>query len=678
MKAPGRDTPASGARMALLLGFALLLLSYLPIATLLNSDAFHSPRVVAETLTEPLWRTRLGLNILLFALAQLALHLSFGALCWLLALASESAWPRLRLSRRKWILLWFLAGVLWLMVANASLFPRASLGMPYRAVGHARVFGVALHVLLGCCIAAAITATVLRAAWTTLGTGRLAILAGVAILPVAVTGLPRPAAVPAATGAAPNVILIGIDSLRPDLATAENTPHVRAFLDGSVQFSDAVTPLARTFPSWVSILTGRHPHTTGALMNLLPRDLIHEGQTLPELLRARGYRTMYAIDETRFSNVDASYGFDRTVTPPIGGSDFVLTWFADTPLSNLVTNTWLGALLFPYQYANRSAFVTYEPDTFVRRVDHALAAQPQPLFLALHLTLPHWPYEWSDAALPSLEEAGTFEAQLRWKYLNASRRADRQFGDLLAALQRKGLLANAIVIALSDHGEALGAQDEFLTAALPGEEQSDISAQQKGHGTSVLSPRQYHTVLGLRAYGAAAALLPPPRTVAEPVSLLDITPTVLDLLRTTPAQPLDGMSLLPLLREEPGAAQRFAARVRFTESEYNPGGFDTSTMTASALAAAAMVYQVDPRTDRLRVRRELIQTILDTRQYAVLCGGSFAAALPKETGGSPYTLVYAPGPGRRDPHEQARLSQALEQKFNIRFGDRTIRISPES
>ncbi len=162
-------------------------------------------------------------------------------------------------------------------------------------------------------------------------------------------------------------------------------------------------------------------------MNLLPRELIREGRTLPALLRDKGYRTVYAIDETRFSNVDASYGFDTAVTPPIGGSDFVLTWFSDTPLSNVVMNTRLGALLFPFQHANRAAFVTYDPDSFVRRVDRALDTR-QPLFLALHLTLPHWPFEWADSALPNRGGGATYEAGIRWKYLNAARRADQQFG----------------------------------------------------------------------------------------------------------------------------------------------------------------------------------------------------------------------------------------------------------
>jgi arylsulfatase A-like enzyme len=672
---PGRT---AGLVLAALLGLALLLLSYLRLAVLLKSNAFHGTRVIAETLTEPLWQTRLGLNILLFTVAQLALHMCFAALCWLLALASGRAWPTVKLTRRQWILVWFLVGALWLLVANASLFPRSSLGAPYKGIGNVNLLGIAPHVVLGVVVATSAIATVLLALWRALGVRQLAVVGGGVLVLAATTGfLLRPASAPATHPGMPNVILLGIDSLRPDLATASNTPHMRAFLDQSLQLKDAITPLARTFPAWVSILTGRHPHTTGAFMNLLPRELIREGRTLPALLREKGYRAVYAIDETRFSNVDTSYGFDVAVTPPIGGSDFVLTWFSDTPLSNLVLNTRLGALLFPFQHANRAAFVTYDPDTFVRRVDRALDTQ-QPLFLALHLTLPHWPFEWADSALPKEEEIPTYEAGMRWKYLNAARRADQQFGDLLAVLERRGLLANTVVVALSDHGEAFGAEDRFMREALPGEEESVISAQEKGHGTSVFSPRQYQTVLGFRAYGAAAALLPPPRVVDGKTSLVDITPTILDLLKMPATEPLDGQSLLPLFRGEPAALERFANRIRFTESEYNPGGFDTSNMTASALAAAAMVYRVDPRSDRLRVRPDMIAMLLGTRQYAALLGDSFAAAVPKSTGGNPYRFVYESGSGHSDPQRQARLRTALEERFSIQFGTEETLIRPQA
>jgi arylsulfatase A-like enzyme len=41
---------------------------------------------------------------------------------------------------------------------------------------------------------------------------------------------------------------------------------------------------------------------------------------------------------------------------------------------------------------------------------------------------------------------------------------DRQFGDVLAMLARKGVLDNAIVVLLSDHGEALGAENDSIIA----------------------------------------------------------------------------------------------------------------------------------------------------------------------------------------------------------------------
>ncbi len=667
---------ASGLGFAALLGVALLLLSYLRLAGYLNTAAFHDPKVVAQTLTDPLWRTRLGLNILLFVLAQLASHLSFSALCWLLALLSERAWPATRITRRQWIFVWFLLGTVWLLVANATHFPRSSLGAPYQAIGAVRLLGLAPDVLLGICIATGAGATILTALWHVLGVRRLAALAGVASVLTVATGFLLHAGGPGTRTDRPNVILLGIDSLRPDMTTVENTPHMRTFLDNSLQLTDAITPLARTFPSWVSILTGRHPHTTGAFMNLLPRDSIHEGRTLPALLREQGYRAVYAIDETRFSNLDASYGFDVAATPGIGGSDFVLAWFADTPLSNMMVNTRVGALLFPYQYANRAAFVTYDPDSFVQRIDHTLDAR-QPLFLALHLTLPHWPFEWADSELPPESKAADPEAARLWKYLNAARRADQQFGDLLAVLERKGLLANAVVVALSDHGEAFGTDGDFLAEALPGEDESVLEAQESGHGTSVFSPRQYHTVLGFRAYGAAAALLPLPRSLAEPVSMLDIAPTILDLLRISANDALDGQSLLPLLRAEPGAAADFTNRIRFTESEYNPRGLDTSNMTASAIAAAAMAYRVNSRTDRLEVRKDMLGVIMSTRQYAAMCDGSFAAAVPQDGGGGPYRFVYQPRSAHSDPREPERLKQALEKRFDIQFSGETTRIKPQ-
>jgi arylsulfatase A-like enzyme len=658
---PTGPVPATGGiGFACLLALALLLLSFVRLIGDINSAAF-SFTIVQAALTDPLWHTRLGLNIALFFVALLTLHLGFGLACWLLAVASGKAFPALRCSRRQWIFIWFLAGTLWVLVANATRFPRSSLGEPYQALAAARILGASPSALVTVGLLAAITVT---SAMTLYRQGacrqRSYLAAGIAVL--AMAGFTwKYAADHVPVSSSPHVIFLGIDSLRPDFVTAEAAPHVRAFMDGAVQLTDAVTPLARTFPAWVSILSGRHPHTTGAVMNLLPRELVHTGATLPELLRRQGYATCYAIDETRFSNIDASYGFDRTATPAMGASDFVLAWLGDTPLSNLVVNTRLGAVLFPHLHANRAAHVIYDPDSFVRRVERSCRFSG-PGFVAAHLTLPHWPFAWAASATANADESNTGEL-----YREAVRRADQQFGDLLAMLERRGVLDNAIIVALSDHGEALGHAEDFMTAAFPGPDGASNNFQKWGHGTSVFSPAQYRVVLGIRAYGKARALLRQPAVLNQPVALVDLAPTILDLLQIRSPEPFDGVSLAPLLRAQTGAADGFGERIRFTETEYNPQGFSPARVETSMLALAAKVYRLDPATDRILVRTDYLDSILANRQYAALLGKrALAVAVPGENG---YQFIYIPNTqaGVAQAADAARLRQALEERFSLRF-----------
>ncbi len=654
----------AGLGLAAALGLVLMALSFARLIGDMHTPAFDMS-IIAEALTDPIWHTRLAFNFLLFVLALLLLHLGFGLVCWLLALLSEKAFPAARCPRWQWTLAWAVMGAIWLMVANAAHFAHSSLGEPYHAVATTRLLGVTLYALLTACMLAGVAAVLFmflfrEAIWRR----KIWLFAAVGSLAVAGVGYtwkgPRHGGQSASRP--PNVIFLGVDSLRPDFVNADTAPHIRAFMDGAVQLQDAVTPLARTFPAWISILSGKHPHTTGAYMNLLPRELIHTGATLPQILRENGYSTYYSMDETRFANIDASYGFDHTMTSTIGGSDFVISWFADTPLSNVVMNTRLGALLFPHVHANRAANVTYDPDAFVRRVARALDPEG-PLFLVSHLTLPHWPYNWA-ASDSTVADETTIPAL----YTTAVRRADQQFGDMLAALQRRGVLDNAIVVALSDHGEALGRPGDFMADAFPAEEGEPPKSQKWGHGTSVFSPTQYRVVLGIHAYGSARALLRPPSVVSEPVSLIDLAPTILDLLKIGSKEKFDGISLASLLRPDAGADQRFNNRIRFTETEYNPQGFLPTHITTSALAEAMQIYQLDSATDRLLVRKSSLPMIMASRQYAALLGkGSMAIAIPDPEHDGKYDFIQPAGATAITAEESSVLRQALQERFGIQF-----------
>jgi Sulfatase len=627
-----------GLGLAIGLAIIFLVLSFTRLAGDLHASASFGGPIIKSVLAEPIWSTTLGRNIALFVLALSALHGVFGLICWLLARLSEIALPHAWATRLQWIVLWCVVGALWVLIANAALFPHSSLGEPYAEIVRAGWHGIDLFSLSTALLLAAVGTLSVRAAiHLPLMQLRSRAYVAVGLLVLGAMAnfgakgfLLAPAS--AATADRPHVIVIGIDSLRYDVTGANRqpplAPNVGRFLTNAVSFSDAITPLARTFPAWVSIITGRHPHTTGAVINLLPRKSIHTGDTLADSLRRSGYRAVYAIDEVRFSNLDESYGFDEIITPPIGATDFILGWFGDSPLSNLVINSSLGVVLFPNLYANRAAAITYDPDEFVSRLDRRLRFDT-PTFLAVHLTLAHWPYSWADS--PKTERS-TIEGIER--YPAAVQRVDHQFQDVMTMLERHGALKNALVIVLSDHGEALGEPEDFLLAQDRELGDSSQSYQKFGHGTSVLSPHQYQVVLGIQAFGSSAIRLRGATVIDAPVSLEDVTPTIVDLLGIKVRQAFDGRSLVPLLRSEDGsgAEEAFQHRIRFTETEFNPRGVMLGTaISTSGIEAAAAFYRVDPITDRIEMKADRVADALQNRQFAAFLPNKLLAAVPRTT-----------------------------------------------
>jgi arylsulfatase A-like enzyme len=635
----------------------------------------------------PILGSALGSALAGFALALVAIHLAFGLACWLLARASRKAWPDYPASQRTWVVLWFMIGVLWVLVANAALYPRSTFGDHLFHFAQTTWAGVSVFQALTVAAAAAVLLPLavlarrrLSAArgrghgvpWLVSGALAMAV-SGMAVVSHPLIGRGEPAA----PSARPHVIFIGLDSLRCDATSVSGraglTPNVDAFVARSTAFTDTMTPLARTYPSWVSILTGKHPHTTGAIVNLIHKDQIDLGETLPLAFRRAGYRTSYAIDEVRFSNIDASYGFDQTITPPIGAADFLIGLINDTPLSNLVANTRLGQWLLPYGYANRGAAMLYDPDSFVERLDRELDFA-EPTFLALHMTLAHWPYTWSDSRKADVGKQENWTAA---HYRPAVQRLDRQFADVLQVLERKGALRNAIVVVLSDHGEAVGLPGDSPWAMTGPENDPYAFATITGHGTSVLSPHQYRVLLAMRGFGAAAAGLDSPATVAAPASLEDVAPTINDWLGLGMKERFDGRSLLPLLRGAPDAGAPLAGRVRFTETEFNPRGFlPHEKQTTSAIANAMRSYEIDRETGRMYMRRAKHPLLLRQRQYAALRGSEIVAAIPgtyspemrfiyidQSRSGLPMRLE-----GRPDP-ATAPGAAALWTALHERFGD---------
>lgn len=494
------------------------------------------------------------------------------------------------------------------------------------------------------------------------GASALALVGG-ALLPLATSG----SSSVAVASASPHIVIVGVDSLRRDLTESRSgavvTPNIDRFLAGARRFSDATSPLARTYGAWVSIITGRHPVTTNARVNLMPRALVHEGVTLPGALHSHGYHTIFAIDEVRFANFDRSYGFDQLITPPVGAADFLLGYAGDVPLANLVATSAAGGLLFPSNHANRAAIVTYEPGDFVARLEREIRVDG-PTFAAIHLTLSHWPYSWADSARPTTPQ------EYRPAYRAAIEEVDRQFGSVMQMLAQKGLLENSIVVVLSDHGEALGGRnDSMLRETGSGRELWDSLW---GHGTSVMSPNQYGVVLAMRAFGRAQ-MPGTPGTYDWPVTLEDLRPTLEEIATGSAPSDVDGISLLPFLKD-PALAADLDQRIRFTETDFNtPSTLAGRYEESGIIDEAAVFYELDPASGWVQFKSARLPWLLAHKERAAISKSALLAEIPGPTEGSAswlFTDRHSPLPrrllGRPDPAtepEASRLWDALHARY---------------
>lgn len=109
----------------------------------------------------------------------------------------------------------------------------------------------------------------------------------------------------------PNVILISLDTLRPDRLQSygydrETSPHITEYFQDAWRFEQVLAPDSWTLSCHVSMLTGLEPSAHGVDEN---RSLAPPIPTLATHLLDAGYRTMAIVDDCPW--VDARYGLGR-------------------------------------------------------------------------------------------------------------------------------------------------------------------------------------------------------------------------------------------------------------------------------------------------------------------------------------------------------------------------------
>lgn len=443
----------------------------------------------------------------------------------------------------------------------------------------------------------------------------------------------------------PNIFIIGLDSLRPDhtgLYGAEKSliPKLDNFLEDSTYFTHAYSTLARTFPAWVSILTGQFPKENGARYDLIDVNKITLKNTLPQLLQHAGYETTYGTDDNRFAYVDEKFGFDNVIGTKLGFNDFLLGGMTDFPLTNLIANTSVGRFLFYYHYGNRAAYITYHPFTFSNMLSEFInKPKNKPLFMAVHFCLPHWPYAW--APTPSSKFPPKDNAQKHELYKQSIRAVDKQAFEFIETLNDRGLLENSIVLVLSDHAETFGLEGEGL---LRQENYKSKQAIQNsplltllkisdpdklpfatGHGTDVLSLKQHQIVLAYQVFGKERNQS---KAIHTPASLIDIKPTLLALAGVSDKNST-GLSFADEIKGKDTGLT--AERPLYIESGFTPSAILTTHPSIKDLISIGFEYfRVEPHTNRMVIKDKMGQWILDSKQRVMLYGDWALAFYPTE------------------------------------------------
>ena len=474
----------------------------------------------------------------------------------------------------------------------------------------------------------------------------------------------------------PNIIVIGIDSLRPDhihyLNTlAPATPNIDAYLKESIIFKHAYTPLARTFPAWTSLLTGNYPKTHHARFNLTQLNDVKLKNSLQTYLKQVGYTTLYAIDETRFSNIDKHFGFSDSLQPSIGLNDFLLSDINDNIYTNYLINSVLGHWLFPFNTMNRAAFKTYYPNTFSMALAKKLKTlHKRPLFLAIHLELSHWPYVYANGDR-QFDLSTLNGAYLYRYYRQVIHTVDKQFGQVMQILKTNQLLKNSIVVLISDHGDGFKLPNDRLTKlenhiATKDDPQALIRFtslnQTQGHGTDILSSSQYRIVYAWHLPAHSH------QTLETPVSLVDIAPTILDYLKL-PQYPTDGISLMPVINNK----QNTRKSPIFIETGVTAQAISLAKPKVEAVVAETLhLYALDDKA-RLFINHKGYPQLVKNKQRAVILDDYLLAYYPNSDKPADWVLVnLTTKKWTLDMHsdfaKQANIDKLLAE-FNAFYGD---------
>ena len=449
--------------------------------------------------------------------------------------------------------------------------------------------------------------------------------------PVAAPSAARPAGA-GALHAYPNILLIGVDSLRPDKIDAAATPVLYRLCRESVYFPNTLVSLPRTAPSWAALLTSLPPLANGVetMFPTASRSRLAE-LAMPAHLASLGFTTIVVGEYAAESFGRMNFGFQKQLVPRVELEQILgQGLLGRQPLALgmaglLYTSSLARRLPAPLPELLRGLASFSHPSVLADDLEAAIDAS-RPWFALLFYSQPHFPYTSSSPfdgrnAVAAANHALRFgkdvthgdvrtaadREQIDALYRAALAETDAAVGALLARLESTGNLEDTIIVLTADHGEGLY---ECPTCV--------------GHGDNLRGMMSLRVPLAVRLprrrFPNAA-----PAAIAAHVSQLDVYPTLLTLLGVARPSVQEGIALMTA-----GGAPIAPPvdRIFFAES----GEWLWPT---PAVPAARIVYP--PITTLARIEEGRI--VIDEPHLPVIRAAKHRAALLP-----PFKLLYAPAP----------------------------------
>lgn len=278
-----------------------------------------------------------------------------------------------------------------------------------------------------------------------------------------------------------NIIILASDALRPDHLSGfgyyrKTSPNIDRLIGEGISFRNAFIEVPRTFPSWVSFLTGQFASTHG-IRHMFPtsRDLNRDFKTIVKLLKKDGYYTGVVADYAGdiFTRIDLGFEY---IDAPFFNFNYMIEQAIleeHTFLLPFLTNR-LGLMIFPVLGASP---YFCPPDLLKDRVIKAIkGARSNPFFIVTFFSSTHFPYaspypyyklftkedysgpyRYYKQKILSLDNTTQSRMsdedieQVRALYDGGIRAFDDAVGEIVSYLEGNNILDNTVIVILSDH-----------------------------------------------------------------------------------------------------------------------------------------------------------------------------------------------------------------------------------